>query len=592
MLERTFAKMKIDFYKNWNKYQKILVVILILYTIVSFINLGNFKSPKTFVNLKDKEYVIYQIESNQIPNEIVYFTGNDDSYLSIYLATEYTSNLENFKLDTSVTSDYAGVFSWHRDAINPDKNPCKYIMVYSYWDSTTVGEVAFLDEDENIIPIKWISGSKLLNDEQELIQTKSDYLNSTYFDEVYFPRAAYEIFHNKYIFEYTHPPLGKIIMWIPVALFGLSPFTYRFMGNIAGILMILVMYHIAKELFKDEKYGVFAAAIIALDGMHFAQTRIGTVDSFLVLFALLSILYFIKYLKLKNGNRKLKYQYLGISGAMWGCAVSVKWLSCYLGLGLGIIFFIDYFWNQKCILNKKFNYKPILMGILCFVIIPISVYVFSYLPIYGNENAGASYNVIDEEGNEQVEVANPTSIKGFLMYQYAMFQYHSNIGTGEDYQEHPFASKWYTWPISYRPMWFYTNSYDNDMRSTIATMGNPAIWWLSIITAIGMVIYTIIKKDKVGAFLIILILATWLPYAIVSREMYIYHYFLTSILMMLTIVFAVSRIINWKPKLKFLIPVLTSIFVITFVYFYPIYSGMIVPEKYIESTKWLSSWSY
>ena len=123
-------------------------------------------------------------------------------------------------------------------------------------------------------------------------------------------------------------------------------------------------------------------------------------------------------------------------------------------------------------------------------------------------------------------------------------------------------------------------------------MGNPIIWWLSIITAIVMLIYSTIRKDKVGGIIAILIFSTWLPYVVISREMFIYHYFLTSILMMLTIVFVVERLVEWKPKFDFIIPVFIVIFLLTFIYFYPVYSGMKVSSKYINSTKWLSSWIY
>ena len=377
-----------------------------------------------------------------------------------------------------------------------------------------------------------------------------------------------------------------------MAIFGISPFSYRLMGNISGILMIFVMYQIAKELFEDEKYALFAAFIIALDGMHFAQTRIATVDTFLVLFNMISILFFAKYLKSKDDNEKKKYMYLGISGIAWGCAIATKWNSCYLGLGLGILFFINYLAREKVIIDKKFNYKPILMGVICFVILPILVYLMSYIPVYGNTNDSAPYDVIDAEGNKTTEVAYPNSVKGFIMYQYAMYYYHSNVGKGEDYTVHPYSSSWYTWPFMYKPLWFSSDSHENGLRSTIVSMGNPIIWWLSIITAILVILYTIITGDKVGIFIIVLILGTWLPYSLISREMYIYHYFLTSILMMLTIVFVVSKIIESKAKYEFLIPLLLGVFLISFVFFYPVYSGMSVSEEYIQSTKWVSSWGY
>ena len=591
---KTNEKTKNNFFERFNKYKIILCVLLVVYTIVSFVRLGNIKSPKTFANLLTDESVVYEIEDGAIPTSVVFFGGYDNSFFSIFLAQEYVSSHQSFEYDSSVDTDFMAVYSWEKKEFNLDKKACKYVMLSSYADSTVLGEVAFLDENNNIIKTRLIEGTDLLNDEQDLIQVKKNYLNSTYFDEIYYSRAAYEMFNNKYIFEFTHPPLGKIIMWIPMALFGISPFSFRLMGNISGILMIFVMYELAKELFKEEKYALFAAFIIALDGMHFAQTRIATVDTFLVLFGMISILFFIKYLNSKNDSEKKKYIYLGLSGIAWGCAVATKWNSCYIGLGLGILFFVNYIRNEKIVINKKFNYKPILMGALCFVVIPILVYVASYIPVFCNSSACAPYDVFDAEGNKTAELAYPNSIKGFIMYQYAMYQYHSSIGKAADYTPHPFSSSWYTWPVIYKPMWFTVDTYENGLKSTIVSMGNPIIWWLSIATLVIMCFYLIIEDDgkKEGWTILILILSTWLPYVIISREMYIYHYFLTSILMMLTIVFAVSKMIQRKPKYKFVIPVLIIVFLISFIYFYPVYSGMSVSEEYIDSTKWVSSWVY
>ena len=65
-----------------------------------------------------------------------------------------------------------------------------------------------------------------------------------------FPRTAYEQLHNMPIYEYTHPPLGKTYNINTNVFLGVTPFAYRLGGNIAGILMILIIYLIAKELFK------------------------------------------------------------------------------------------------------------------------------------------------------------------------------------------------------------------------------------------------------------------------------------------------------------------------------------------------------
>jgi dolichyl-phosphate-mannose--protein O-mannosyl transferase len=141
-------------------------------------------------------------------------------------------------------------------------------------------------------------------------------------------------------------------------------------------------------------------------------------------------------------------------------------------------------------------------------------------------------------------------------------------------------------------MWYY--SYDNydGTRSTIACMGNPAIWWFSVFTFIATFMYSVKKKQKEGIILIIMILSTLLPYARISREMYIYHYFIVLPYMMATIVYAVKLNIDFDKKYYKFIPILSALFLIVFLIFYPIYSGLAVPEKYIEFTQWLPMWNY
>ena len=143
-----------------------------------------------------------------------------------------------------------------------------------------------------------------------------------------------------------------------------------------------------------------------------------------------------------------------------------------------------------------------------------------------------------------------------------------------------------------RPLWFYISRFDDGKVGTIACMGNPAIWWLSIVTATFTLIYTIIKKDREGSILFVMIAITWFTYALIGRIMFIYHYFITLPFMMLTIPFMISRLAKLNKKIDYIMPILSLIFLGIFIYFYPIYSGKPVSIEYIQKTEWLNSWEY
>ena len=87
-------------------------------------------------------------------------------------------------------------------------------------------------------------------------------------------------------------------MMIGIKLFGMTPFGWRFMGAVMGVLMLPVMYLLAKQLTKRTDLSCIAMALLALDSMHFTQTRIATIDSYVVFFIMVMYLFMIRYVQM------------------------------------------------------------------------------------------------------------------------------------------------------------------------------------------------------------------------------------------------------------------------------------------------------
>ena len=249
-----------------------LIIILGIYSVLSFYKLGNMKNPQTCANLKKGEKLVYKINSEQIPEKMMVYSGYNESEFTIYYSNNY-ENEDEYVTGTTVYLDYSNVFKWNEEYINAPEVKPYYIIIESERETTSLGELKIYDTNDKEIELTPMGEKeKILLDEQEDVPKNYSYMNSTYFDEIYFPRTAYEMLNNLSIYEYTHPPLGKIILSIPIHFLGLTPFAYRLCGNIAGILIILVIYKIAKQLFKRERYALFSAIIMALDGMHFVMS--------------------------------------------------------------------------------------------------------------------------------------------------------------------------------------------------------------------------------------------------------------------------------------------------------------------------------
>lgn len=468
--------------------------------------------------------------------------------------------------DKPVTINPYGVFKWEEYGVICT---CACVKIVPNTIGGYLGEIAFYDAEGKKIKVAAENEeAKMLVDEQSTVPSEISYLNSTYFDEVYFARAAYEHLNNILPLEWVHPPLGKLIISIPIKLFGMTPLSYRLMGNIAGILMIPSIYILAKMLFKKTKYATLAGIIMAVDGMHFVQTRIGTVDTFLVLFIILEYLFMYKYIISKERPLRSRIWALFWSGLFMGCAISVKWTGVFAGIGLGIIFFTDLIIglvSKKEKWNKE-NTKIILYCIIFFVVIPLTIYLLSYIPFY----------ILEDPYIRGVE--------SFIEWQKAMYDYHHNLEA-----THPYSSVWYSWPVTGKSLLYWVGNTEAGEQTRIALLGNPAIFWISVPCMIFTLIYAIRKRKFEHWFLIIAIVSMMVPYMEINRIMFLYHYFPVLPFAMLAIVAFISWLCE-KIKSNIPIYILIVIITITFIIFYPIYSGMPTSTEYLKSLQWIPTW--
>ena len=542
----------------------IIGIMVVVYSIISFINLGSLTNPQTFLEFQysGEEASFTLAEAKEI-SHIRMYSGPEVGSYDIFIS----SDGNNYEQATTVTQN--SVFAWNDFQI--DKS-FQYLKIISKNEGSYVGEIQLYDNYGNKVELTAESETaKLLIDEKDTVPATISYLNSTYFDEIYFARSAYEYIHGIPTVEWVHPPLGKLIMAIPVLLFGMSTFAYRLMGNIAGILMIPVIYSLAKNIFKNRKWAILAGLLMMFDCFHFAQTRMGTVDSFLVLFIMLSALFMYKYIVLENDTKlKTKLGNLFLSGLFIGCAIATKWTGLYAGLALAIVFFANMIYRNvgKHKEKDKDLGKIILACFVFFVGIPLLIYVLSYLlfpVVYPGKVEG---------------------ISGLIKQTQDMYTYHSTLEA-----THPFTSEWYTWPAMIKPVWYYVGYFGGDMKGTIVGIGNPAIWWFGIIASIFVLIMALLRRKREDWFILVFILATWLPYVFIGRIMFMYHYFPTLPFIMLAIV-ALIKFITEKIRNNSVYLFYVGVVILLFTYFYPVISGMITSDKYIETIRWLSTWYF
>jgi Gpi18-like mannosyltransferase len=151
---------------------------------------------------------------------------------------------------------------------------------------------------------------------------------------------------------------------------------------------------------------------------------------------------------------------------------------------------------------------PWLLGLGVIVVVPLVVYVISYIPWINLGN--------------QWFTGYPPGHTGqtFLDLQVAMYDYHDYLRA-----THPASSPWWAWPLDLKPVWFAQFDYANSTTAVIYDTGNVVIFWLSIPAVAWATWQAWQRRSLALTFIAIAIMALWLPWARIDRATFQYHFF-------------------------------------------------------------------
>ncbi|NMA65909.1 MAG: phospholipid carrier-dependent glycosyltransferase, partial [Clostridiaceae bacterium] len=539
---------------NINKKDLVIMIILTaIYLAVALFYLGSFNAPQTGWHPERlNESFIVDFGKEVTIDKIMLFGGLGKAW-GCFGSLEIEAWKDNDFIPYSYL-DMKSIFKWHFTTDTVTTQKLRFITRYLRTDNeedknkyfkAEYREIGFFSGEEQITDFKIEShattpGVDLIFDEQELVPKRPTVLNSTYFDEIYFPRTALEQLEKRDIlYENTHPPLGKTIIAIGINIFGMNPFGWRIMGTLFGAAMIPLMYIMSKRFFKDTFWAFFCAWLMMFDFMHFTQTRLATIDSYTVFFIMLMYYFMLDYYdsySYKRGFFKSLIPLL-LCGISLGLGGAAKWIALYGAFGLAVLFFMSRGYEYSSynnLLNRqiknneiskehksthlsrwlgKYFYLTCLVCVIFFIIIPVGVYVLSHIPInYREDNKSLLTFVID-------------SIK-------SMYEYHKGVTS-----PHPYSSPWYEWPLNIRPIFYYQGQLLPEGRGeAIAGFGNPLLFWTGLM-AFFVIIITIFKNifmkrtsnnefidNKMLLFPVIGYLSQYVPWIIAPRKLtFIYH---------------------------------------------------------------------
>jgi hypothetical protein len=564
----------------------VMLAITAVYALVAFCGLGDTVAPESFYSFEGEDYTFtLTLDEPTEITEIMYYTGlHTGNY-----ALRWSSDGAYWSETVTFEQSYAKLFNWLYVDFEPAE--MKYIQIWAKNIPLEMGELALFDGEDGLIDASKIGfpeAARLLFDEQQLVPEAPGYLNSAYFDEIYHARTAYEHIRNVKPYEVSHPPLGKIIIGIGIRLFGMTPFGWRFMGTLFGVLMLPILYVFLKNLFGRTLIAACGTTLFAFDFMHFVQTRIATIDTYGVFFILAMYLFMYRYIAqdYEAPFRKTALP-LFFSGLCFGLGAASKWVVIYGGAGLAILWLIRQILRGRYYIKSgrafeffRYEVDTVLFSILSFVIVPAIVYYLSYIPYGLAEGMTLGEGMLTSGEYLKIVVDN----------QKFMFSYHSKLVA-----EHPYESPWFSWLLSIRPILYYLEYLPDGTKSAFGAFGNPMVWWGGLIALIYVFMDFFKKRNGRALFIIIGYLSQLVPWMAVSRIVFIYHYFPSTIFLVLALCYSFNVMYErQKGRYKRAMLLYTASALVLFAAFYPVLTGVAVPQWYTTNfLRWIpEAWPF
>jgi dolichyl-phosphate-mannose-protein mannosyltransferase len=425
--------------------------------------------------------------------------------------------------------------------------------------------------------------------------------NAVVFDEIYYVKLYTDsYFSHAYYFD-VHPPLGKLLIAGWMWLFHISPAstTYGVPGSLRlfvallGVAIIPLSYGIVWRLTKSRLAAGLAGLVIMLNGMLIVESRFVLLEGMLVFFGLAAIYAALRWYY----NPKLLW--IVLAGLLAGAAASIDWSGLTV-LVLVLIVIIAGSHSHKLSWPKSAKRTAIILVLVSFVYLSSFWLHFELLSKSGTGDAFMS------PAFQSTLIGNPYYQPGSHMSFWRktielnkeMYDANATI-KGTD----PYSSKWYTWPAETRPIYVWAGSVaSNRSQGNIYLMSNPLTWWLSTLSVLIAMFVVLLPRLRLAYkkslpalyFLLVAYFINWLPFAFITRLMFIYHYLFASVFSAMIMVVLINGAITtnhrWKKHRRLVIGSLLVITIGGFLYYSPLNYGWSLSPGQLHDRTFMHGW--
>ena len=371
-------------------------------------------------------------------------------------------------------------------------------------------------------------------------------------DEIYFPVMARKFLDGVYQFD-LHPPLGKFIIAVGIALFGDTPIGWRVMPLLFGVAMIPLGAALGWYLFREKVAVLLFAAFIAGETFLIAYSRTGIMDGILLFLTLATLLAALRV------ERPPQVIWVAV---LLGLAIGVKWAVFMVVVPVGYVL-----WRKGLI---RHFLAGLWVSAMVYIVI---VYVGALVAVTTNPWEAWQWTWDWHlKAAEKITAAIPNT----------------------------WGSPWWSWPLMLRPIRLSSlfATAEGDLQ-VITAIGNPVLWYSSTLAVVAGIVEAarrlVARKPIADDPLVPIVLgyvSLLLPWIPGTRIPYIYNYLPSYAFALMALIYWLLRFWGRRPWGPWVVVAFTALALASTLYFVPLAAGLPMSDDVLQQHIWLDSWFY
>jgi dolichyl-phosphate-mannose--protein O-mannosyl transferase len=423
----------------------------------------------------------------------------------------------------------------------------------------------------------------------------------------------------------VHPPLGKWLIGIGMAIFGAdSSLGWRIVTALFGTVAVLVLYLVAKQLTGSIAFATVASFLMAIDGLAIVLSRVALLDIFLTFFVLVAFWFVLldrrghlDRLAVLVAARSAAGEkpawgpvfwnrpWIFAAGIAIGAATAVKWSGLYAAAGLGVYLVVtDALARRRAGVRQWPADAALRQGPVTFVLfVPVAfaVYLVSWSGWLFTDG-GYDRHAADTAPATGLWSWVPRALQSLWIYHKAMYDFHVGLAT-----EHSYASPAWQWPLLLRPTSMFAETTplgefgcgaSNGCMENIYSMPNPLIWYAGVAAVIYLVYRFVRTRDWRIALVLTGIAVTYVPWLLYPQRTIFQFYTIAALpFLLLALTFALRDIAGAHDNDAYrrlsgqrIVLVILLVAAVLSAFWYPILTATMVPYDFWRAHNWMQSW--